>query len=160
MVVKMFFKHMNSWTESARTGSNKEAEEESGRIMNFTEEDWERLNKFIGYKESDEEVLITQENGGLLHLYLEVHMKHNASKLLKRDYTYLADLSCDSLDCAVKIYSEAKIFNLKLGSYKLSSPKGLLAEVQIFKHDKLCFRSEDLPFDAFQLFTHNLHFLC
>ncbi|CAA6669756.1 unnamed protein product [Spirodela intermedia] len=47
---------------------------------------------------------------------------------MKGDYTYLADLSCDNLDCAVKIYSEAKIFNVKLGSYKLSSPNGLLAE--------------------------------
>ncbi|MQL82370.1 hypothetical protein Taro_014851 [Colocasia esculenta] len=58
----------------------------------------------------------------------KVHMKHNASKLISRDREHLADLSCDGLDCAVKIYSESKVFDLKLGSYRLSSPSGLLAE--------------------------------
>lgn len=56
-------------------------------------------------------------------------MKHNASKLVADDQKCLAELSCEGLDCNIKTYPEAKVFDLKLGSYKLSSPYGLLAEV-------------------------------
>lgn len=55
-------------------------------------------------------------------------MKHNASKLTDAKEC-LADLSCDNLACFVKLYSEAKVFDIRLGSYQLSSPNGLLAEV-------------------------------
>ena len=106
--------------------------------MNFTEEDWERLNKFIGYKESDEKAFNTLEDSSLLQIYLEFHVKHNSSKLIDKDHTYLADLSCDDLDCSVKVYLETKIFDLKLGSYRLSSPNGLLAEVDIYQLDEKC----------------------
>lgn len=64
-----------------------------------------------------------------MHFYLEIHMKHNASKLVSEGQECLADLSCEGLACNIKTYSEAKIFELKLGSYSLSSPYGLLAEV-------------------------------
>ncbi|KAJ6800672.1 uncharacterized protein M6B38_201385 [Iris pallida] len=46
-------------------------------------------------------------------------MNHNASKLIVEHQDYVADLSCEELVCLLKIYSEAKVFNLKLGSYKL-----------------------------------------
>ncbi|KAL6985853.1 hypothetical protein U1Q18_019226 [Sarracenia purpurea var. burkii] len=94
----------------------------------FREEDWEQLNKIIGYKEGDDgKFLITHDKGDVLHTSVEVHMRHNASKLTD-DQECLAELSCDNLDCFVKLYPEAKVFDLKLGSYQLSSPNGLLAE--------------------------------
>lgn len=75
------------------------------------------------------------QDEGLLHMYLTINMKHNASRLTERHLS-LAELSCDNLECAVKLYPETKIFDLRLGSYRLSSPKGTLAEV-----DYYCFMS-------------------
>ena len=64
---------------------------------------------------------------------LNIHMKHNASKLIDESKERLAELSCEGLDCSIKLYPETKVFDLKLGSYKLSSPSGLLAEVGNFQ---------------------------
>lgn len=65
----------------------------------------------------------------VLHTALEIHMKHNASKLVDASLECLAELSCEGLDCSIKLYPETKVFGMKLGSYRLSSPNGLLAEV-------------------------------
>lgn len=87
------------------------------------------MNNIIGYKEGDDEQLLTtHDKGDVLHTMLEVHMRHNASKLTDAQEC-LAELSCDNLGCLMQFYSETKIFDLKLGSYRLSSPNGLLAEV-------------------------------
>lgn len=56
-------------------------------------------------------------------------MKHNASKLVGEAKELVAELSSEDLRCSIKLYPETKVFDMKLGSYKLSSPKGLLAEV-------------------------------
>ncbi|XP_022864122.1 uncharacterized protein LOC111384115, partial [Olea europaea var. sylvestris] len=112
----------------------------------LTEEDWERLNNIIGYKVGEDEQLLIHDKGDVLHIALEVHMKHNASKLIDSKEC-LADLSCDNLDCYIKLYKEAKIFDIKLGSYRLLSPNGLLAESES-SYDSLfgvfCYK----PFDA------------
>lgn len=109
--------------------SDQSVEGDENEVAQFSDEDWERLNKIIGYKEgNDEQFLPTHDKGDVLHTYLEVHMKHNASKLTDVEEC-LAELSCENLDCFVKFYSEAKVFDMKLGSYRLSSPNGLLAEV-------------------------------
>lgn len=100
----------------------------------LTEEDWERLNNIIGFKVGEDEQLLIHDKGDVLHIALEVHMKHNASKLIDSKEC-LADLSCDNLDCYIKLYKEAKIFDIKLGSYRLLSPNGLLAEVGSFLSD-------------------------
>lgn len=111
----------------SRGGSTKDENEPRG----FTEEDWEQLNRIIGYKEgSDENLLTAYDKGDLLHVLFEINMKHNASKLVTDNQVYLADLSCEGLHCSIKSYLETKVFNLKLGSYRLSSPSGLLAEVR------------------------------
>ncbi|KAJ0970742.1 hypothetical protein J5N97_018701 [Dioscorea zingiberensis] len=118
-------KTKRSWWSFGWGGSTKDENEARG----FTEEDWEQLNRIIGYKEgSDEQLLTAYDRGDLLHLFFEIHMKHNASRLVTDNQVYLADLSCEGLYCSIKSYSEAKVFNLKLGSYRLSSPYGLLAE--------------------------------
>ncbi|KAJ4951418.1 hypothetical protein NE237_028250 [Protea cynaroides] len=66
----------------------------------FSEEDWEQLNQIIGYKEGDLEQLLTmQDRGNILHTFLEVHMKRNASKLVAEAQECLAELSCQVLDC-------------------------------------------------------------
>ncbi|TMX02660.1 hypothetical protein EJD97_020565 [Solanum chilense] len=107
--------------------SSQSADDESEQAV-FTEDDWERLNNIIGYKEGEEEPLLaTHDRRDVPHTTLEVHMKHNASKLSDTN-NCLADLSCDNLDCYIKLYSEAKVFDVKLGSYQLWSPNGLLAE--------------------------------
>ncbi|KAF9624988.1 hypothetical protein IFM89_016808 [Coptis chinensis] len=111
------------WSLGWLTGDAANDEDEP---WHFKEEDWDQLNRIIGYKEADVG-LETQDNGNVLHTFLEVHMKHNASKLVTRQQC-LAELSCEDLDCVIKLYPEAKVFEVKLGSYKLSSPHGLLAE--------------------------------
>nr|XP_009413254.1 PREDICTED: uncharacterized protein LOC103994598 isoform X1 [Musa acuminata subsp. malaccensis] len=117
-------KAKRSWWSFGWTGSTKDDSEHRG----FTEEDWEQLNKLIGYKEGSNDYQLAAEEEDFIHLYLEIHMKHNASKLVADDQKCLAELSCEGLDCNIKTYPEAKVFDLKLGSYKLSSPYGLLAE--------------------------------
>ncbi|XP_058190168.1 uncharacterized protein LOC131307586 isoform X5 [Rhododendron vialii] len=109
-------------------GWNNQSDKDESGPGGFGEEDWEQLNKIIGFKEGDDgQFLTSHDRGDVLHSAVEVHMRHNASKLTDDDEC-LAELSCDNLDCFVKLYPEAKVFDVKLGSYQLSSPNGLLAE--------------------------------
>lgn len=113
--------------------NSQSVKDESGPF-NFGEEDWEQLNKIIGYREGDDrQAVIMSDKVDVLHTSLNIHMKHNASKLLDESKESLAELSCEGLDCSIKLYPETKVFDVKLGSYKLSSPNGLLAEVGIFQ---------------------------
>ena len=111
---------------------NGQSDKDEAESFKFSEEDWEQLNKIIGYKEGEEgegQSFISTDKMDSLHTFLEVHMKHNASKLLDEALDCLAELSCEDLDCTIKLYPETKVFDVKLGSYKLSSPNGLLTEV-------------------------------
>ncbi|KAF8689392.1 hypothetical protein HU200_041935 [Digitaria exilis] len=112
-----------SWWSFGWTGSSKDEEDSKS----FTDEDWERLNRIIGYKENNE-YIPDQQDMKLMQFDFEIRMKHNASKLTIDDSEFLADLSCQDFCCNLKMYPEAKIFDLKLGSYRLLSPYGLLAE--------------------------------
>lgn len=139
-------KAKNSWWPfGGSTQSQKDGDDASN--PQFSEEDLERLNQIIGYKEGDDGKSLTQEKGDVLHTLLEVHMNHNASKLVAEVHECLADLSCDNLDCSIKLYPEAKIFDVKLGSYRLSSPNGLLAE-SATSNDSLVGTFCSKPFDA------------
>lgn len=100
-----------------------------GESVQFTDEDWERLNKVIGYKEGDDQSTINNAKPDALHTFLEVHMRRNASKLYDGEKECLAELSCEDLNCSIKLFPETKIADIKLGRYRLSSPGGLLAEV-------------------------------
>lgn len=102
--------------------------EGEGEAVHFTDEDWERLNKVIGYKEGVEQS-INNAKPDALHTFLEVHMRRNASKLYDGEKECLAELSCEGLNCSIKLFPETKIADIKLGRYRLSSPSGLLAEV-------------------------------
>ena len=104
---------------------NGQSDKDEAESFKFSEEDWEQLNKIIGYKEGEEgQSFISTDKMDSLHTFLEVHMKHNASKLLDEALDCLAELSCEDLDCTIKLYPETKVFDVKLGSYKLSSPNG------------------------------------
>ncbi|KAE8055526.1 hypothetical protein FH972_012359 [Carpinus fangiana] len=110
-------------------GWNSQSFKDEAESFKFSEEDWEQLNKIIGYKEGEEgQSFILNDKLDALHTSLEVHMEHNASKLLDEALDCLAELSCEGLDCSIKLYPETKVFDVKLGSYRLSSPSGLLAE--------------------------------
>ncbi|KAH7549714.1 hypothetical protein JRO89_XS13G0070800 [Xanthoceras sorbifolium] len=110
-------------------GWNNQSFEDESEPFHFSEEDWEQLNKLIGYKEGDDgQSPMINEKLDTLHTSLEIQMKHNASKLLDERLECLAELSCEGLACSVKLYPETKVFDMKLGSYQLSSPNGLLAE--------------------------------
>lgn len=99
--------------------------------FSFSEEDWKQLNNIIGYKESDDRVsVVINDKADALQTSLSICMKHNATKLIDESQECLAELSCEGLDCFIKLYPETKVFNIKLGSYKLSTPNGLLAEVR------------------------------
>lgn len=120
------------WSFGWASNSNKD-ENEPG---NLTEGDWERLNDIIGYKDGEnEQFLAIHERGDVPHTSVEIHMKHNASKL-SDSKKCLADLSCDNLDCYAKLYLEAKEFDVRLGSYRLLSPSGVLA-ASASAHDSL-----------------------
>ncbi|KAK4786568.1 hypothetical protein SAY86_010401 [Trapa natans] len=107
--------------------SRKPSKDES-EPFHFSEEDWEQLNNIIGYKEADgEPMVISTEKSDALHTFLEVHMKYNASKLINEDQE-VAALSSENLSCSIKLYLEAKVIDVRLGSYQLSSPNGLLAK--------------------------------
>ena len=82
----------------------------------------------IGYKENTE-YIPAQQDMKLMQFLFEICMKHNASRLIIDGSECLADLSFEDFCCNLKMYPEAKVFDLKLGSYKLLSPYGLLAEV-------------------------------
>ncbi|XP_073352999.1 uncharacterized protein [Aegilops tauschii subsp. strangulata] len=112
-----------SWWSFGWTGSSKD----DGDSKSFSDEDWERLNRIIGYKENTE-YIPAQQDMKLMQFYFEIRMKHNASRLIIDGSECLADLSCEDFRCNLKMYPEAKVFDLKLGSYKLLSPYGLLAE--------------------------------
>nr|CAB3500118.1 unnamed protein product [Digitaria exilis] len=116
-------KFVEQSAETYQTGSSKDEEDSKS----FTDEDWERLNRIIGYKENNE-YIPDQQDMKLMQFDFEIRMKHNASKLTIDDSEFLADLSCQDFCCNLKMYPEAKIFDLKLGSYRLLSPYGLLAE--------------------------------
>ncbi|XP_043697676.1 uncharacterized protein LOC122648528 isoform X2 [Telopea speciosissima] len=138
-------KAKKSWWSLGWTGQSMKDESQP---LHFSEDDLERLNKIIGYKEGDsEQLLTTQDKGNILHTFLEVHMKRNASKLIAEAHECLAELSCQGLDCFAKLYSEAKVFDLKLGSYQLLSPNGLLAESATM-NDSLVGIFSYKPFDA------------
>ncbi|GMJ16087.1 hypothetical protein like AT4G17140 [Hibiscus trionum] len=103
--------------------------EDESEPFQFSEEEWKQLNKIIGYTEEDVgQSLTINEKRDILQTILEIHMKHNASRLLDGAHTCLAELSCEGLDCSIKLYPETQVFGLKLGSYQLSSPNGLLAQ--------------------------------
>ncbi|XP_057978559.1 uncharacterized protein LOC131164992 isoform X2 [Malania oleifera] len=129
-------------------GWSSQSDRDDNEPLHFSEEDWERLNNIIGYKEGDDgQPLISRDNGDVLHTLLEVHMKHNASKLIAVAQECLAELSCESLNCSIRLYSEAKVFDVKLGSYRLSSPNGLIAE-SATAHDSLVGVFSYKPFDV------------
>ncbi|KAJ4846821.1 hypothetical protein Tsubulata_004613 [Turnera subulata] len=119
-------KTKTSWWSFGRNNQSFKNENEQ---FHFSDEDWEQLNKLIGYKEGEDgQSVIINEKPDTLHTSLEVHMKRNATKLADATQDCLAELSCNGLDCFIKLYPETKVFNLKLGSYQLSSPNGLLAQ--------------------------------
>ncbi|KAK8950501.1 hypothetical protein KSP40_PGU008211 [Platanthera guangdongensis] len=132
-----------SWWSFGWTSSGKGDNGPKG----FTGEDWERLNKVIGYKDDSNENLATNQEMNLPHLFLEIHMKHNASKLIADGHECLADLSCEGLACSIKTYSETKVFDFKLESYRLLSPNGLLAE-SAYATDSFIGVFTYKPFDA------------
>ncbi|XP_047340944.1 uncharacterized protein LOC124944671 [Impatiens glandulifera] len=125
---KLYLKRQNEKTSWSLFKWGGQSNKDDGELGVLGDDDWEQINKLIGYKESDDGQLITTETrGDVLHTSLEIHMRHNASKLTD-DQECIAELSCKNLDCFVKLYPEAKVFDVKLGSYQLSSPNGLLAE--------------------------------
>lgn len=111
------------------TTRTSQSPKEESEEFNFSEEDLNRLNDIIGYKEGDDGQSAISSKADVLHTSLVVHMNHNASKLIGEANEPVAELSCEDLSCSIKLYPETKVFDIKLGSYQLSSPKGLLAEV-------------------------------
>lgn len=92
----------------------------------------------IGYREGDsEQPVMINDKADALQIYLDVHMTRNASKLIGEDRKCLAELSCEGFDCSIRIYPETKAFDMKLGSYRLSSPSGLLAEVGFISYSSV-----------------------
>ncbi|KAL2348225.1 hypothetical protein Fmac_002225 [Flemingia macrophylla] len=136
-------KAQKSWWSFGWTSQSPKEESEG---FNFSEEDWNQLNKIIGYKEGDDGQLAVNSKADVIHTFLVVHMNHNASKLIGESKESVAELSCEDLSCSLKLYPETKVFDLKLGSYKLSSPKGLLAE-SATSYDSLVGVFHYKPFD-------------
>lgn len=95
---------------------------------NLSEEEWKQINQLIGYKEDMESPFFpSQGKLNMLHTLLDVHMRHNASKLTIDGHD-ITELSSEGFQCSVKLYPETKIFDIKLQSYQLNAPEGLLLE--------------------------------
>ncbi|POO03120.1 Vacuolar protein sorting-associated protein [Trema orientale] len=119
-------KSQKSWWSFA--WNNKSSKDET-EPFHFSEEDWEQLNRIIGYKEGDDnQLVLLNDKADTLHTSLNIYTKHSATKLIDGPSEYVAELSCEGLDCFIRFYPETKVFDVKLGSYRLSSPHGLLAE--------------------------------
>nr|GEU60562.1 hypothetical protein [Tanacetum cinerariifolium] len=144
----IYLKKQNTKKSWWSFGWNSGPVEDDNQPRHFTDEDWKQLNEIIGYKEGDdsEQLLLNDDRGDVLHTLLEVHMKHNASRLTEA-HEFVAELSCENLDCLMKFYKDAKVFDMKLGSYRLSSPDGLLAE-SATSYDSLVGVFRYKPFDA------------
>nr|XP_043638921.1 uncharacterized protein LOC122610015 [Erigeron canadensis] len=144
----IYLKKQNTKKSWWSLGWNNGSVEDKNQPGQFTDEDWKQLNEIIGYKEGDnsEQLLNQDDRGDVLHTLLEVHMKHNASRLTEA-HEFIAELSCENLDCLMKFYKDAKVFDMKLGSYRLSSPDGLLAE-SATSYDSLVGVFRYKPFDA------------
>ncbi|KNA21084.1 hypothetical protein SOVF_046540 [Spinacia oleracea] len=130
------------WSLGWGGGEPSQAETET---LQFTDEDWERLNKVIRYKEDDVGQILDAKKD-VIHTAFELYMGRNASKLIDADEC-VAELSCESLKCSGSLYAEAKILDLKLDSYRLTSPRGVLAE-SATAHDSLAGTFVYKPFDA------------
>jgi hypothetical protein len=110
----------------------------------FTDEDWEQVNKIIGYQEGKPSMVVPGEDPpNMLHTVVEVRMNHNATKLLSANSTTILELSSEDLNCGIKLYPIAKSFDVKLASYKISCPEGLLGEVRGFPFDILLNRTNN-----------------
>ncbi|KAM7253783.1 hypothetical protein ACFE04_031465 [Oxalis oulophora] len=145
---EIYLKKQNSKKSWWSFGWGAQSTEDETEPFHFSDEDWQQLNKIIGYKEGeDEQSVLMNDKMDAIQTFLEVHMKHNASKLLDGAQDCLAELSCEDLDCFIKIYPETKVFDMKLGSYQLSSPNGLLAESATMT-DSLVGVFSYKPFDA------------
>ncbi|XP_076943882.1 uncharacterized protein LOC143614277 [Bidens hawaiensis] len=144
----IYLKKQNSKKSWWSFGWSGESVEDGNQPRSFTDEDWKQLNEIIGYKEGDnnEELPNEDDRGDVVHILLEVHIKHNASRLAEA-HEIVAELSCENLDCLMKFYKDAKVFDMKLGSYRLSSPDGLLAE-SATSYDSLVGVFRYKPFDA------------
>ncbi|KAI7739602.1 hypothetical protein M8C21_022627 [Ambrosia artemisiifolia] len=144
----IYLKKQNTKKSWWSFGWSSESVEDENQPGHFTDEDWKQLNEIIGYKEGDnnEPLLNKDDRGDVVHTLLEVHMKHNASRLAE-GHDLVAELSCENLDCLMKFYKDAKVFDMKLGSYRLSSPDGLLAE-SATSYDSLVGVFRYKPFDA------------
>ncbi|KMT11750.1 hypothetical protein BVRB_5g105600 [Beta vulgaris subsp. vulgaris] len=131
-----------SWWSFGWGSESFQAETET---LQFTDEDWERVNKIIRYKEGDAGQL-RDARKDVIHTAFELYMRRNATKLIDIDEC-VAELSCESLKCSGSLYAESKILNLKLGSYHLTSPCGILAE-SATAHDSLAGTFVYKPFDV------------
>ncbi|XP_031502249.1 uncharacterized protein LOC116265643 [Nymphaea colorata] len=136
-------KAKGSWWSFGRSG---QPVKDGSEAWSFSEEDWELLNRMIGYKEGEDERLMEPKEN-VLHSLFEVYMRRNASKLVGDNQKCLAELSCDALDCSIQLYEERKIFDLKLGSYRLNSPNGLLAE-SADRYESLVAKFTYMPVDV------------
>ncbi|XP_074317635.1 uncharacterized protein LOC141653693 isoform X2 [Silene latifolia] len=104
--------------------------------LKFGEEDWERLSKIIGYKESDEGQRLDIQKD-VIRIAFELYMRRNASKMIDGNIC-IAELACESLNCSGKLYTETMFFDLKLSSYRLISPRGLLAKSAASRDSLAC----------------------
>ncbi|KAL9231233.1 hypothetical protein vseg_006486 [Gypsophila vaccaria] len=126
-------------------GWGSDSSQTDAESLKFGDEDWERLSKIIGYKEGDESQRLDVQKD-VVHIAFELYMRRNASKLIDADVC-LAELACESLNCSGRLYAEAMFFDLKLSSYRLISPRGLLAE-SAASHDSLACTFVYKPLDV------------
>lgn len=70
-----------------------------------------------------------QDAPDMLHTVILVRMHHNATRLLDAEGGCVMELSADGFDCSANLYPEMKMVGVKLASYKVRSPEGVLAEV-------------------------------
>jgi vacuolar protein sorting-associated protein 13A/C len=115
-------------------GRGSGSDESNGKDRELTEDDWKQVNEIIGYEEGKPSPMLPDVDlPNMVHSVVEIEMKHNGTRLLSGDRKVpILELTAEGIGCNVKLYPQTQVFDVKLSSYKISCPEGLLGEVKMF----------------------------
>jgi vacuolar protein sorting-associated protein 13A/C len=111
-------------------GRGSGSDESNRKNRELTEDDWKQVNEIIGYEQGKSSPMLPDVDlPNMVHSVVEIEMKHNGTRLLSGDRKVpILELTAEGIGCNVKLYPQTQVFDVKLSSYKISCPEGLLGE--------------------------------
>jgi vacuolar protein sorting-associated protein 13A/C len=106
------------------------SDESNRKDRELTEDDWKQVNEIIGYEQGKPSPMLPDVDlPNMVHSVVEIEMKHNGTRFLSGDRKVrILELTAEGIGCNVKLYPQTQVFDVKLSSYKISCPEGLLGE--------------------------------